>query len=353
MTCLFCKAEIDDDVLICPECGAHIAVYVQKKKVEELEEKSMRIINEAFNGWHFLAVAICISVITALMASVTLDYLGKALTYGIGFISVLIWGSCTAPCIVSTFYTWKCFIIRKKGVDAESVGSLKSYPAFVKTLFKVFLVLLCILACLVVIFIIIALLVKRQLSDMLGGFSEMANSVGAGVVGETLGMVDGWMGTGLAIFIIVTIVSIAAVIGMCVFLIKLFERTAKHYVNLKDALSINQYNDFRRAPFVQLVVSGFLFVALGLAGAIALRWNALVLTANGAYLIFNGFFFRKIEEKEIDNLIVLRAEHDRLEIYQENTKKLEDEEHRRKRREQDELLRAAILSKQESNTANT
>lgn len=345
MTCLFCNAEIADDVLICPECGGRVAVHMQKKKVEQLEEKAIRLMNEAFNGWLFLAVSICISVITALMLSVSVSHLFTVINEGDGYFDFILWSACTIPCIISTVNTWKCFSARKTGINPESVASLKSYPAFVKTILKVMFVLFCIVCGLILILIFMALLVKRQLSDMMGGISSGASEIGADFVGEAVGAFDGWLSTGLALVIILTLVSMAAIIAMMVFLIKLFGRTAKHYVHLRDALTINQYNDFRRAPFIQLVLSGGLFIAMGFTSAIALNWSALVLCANGAYLIFNGFFFRRLEEKEIDNLVILRAEHDRLEIYQEETKKLEDEEHRRKKREEEELLRAAVLKK--------
>ena len=93
MNCNYCNAQLNDDALVCTDCGDRIAERAQAKKLEDLKKNLASVFSTNFKTPFALVLAIAMSVIALcnLVGAITSlpDILGFGLSLLIGIVALV------------------------------------------------------------------------------------------------------------------------------------------------------------------------------------------------------------------------------------------------------------------------
>lgn len=298
MNCNYCNAELNDDALVCSDCGDRIAERAQTKKIDDLKKSLTSVFSTNFKSTFALILAIAMSVIAFcnLIGAITSlpDIIGFGLNILIGVIA-----------LIDALGIWKLWS-SKIELNSKSINALKGYISLQKVLNTIALVLFEILGAILLILAIALMVAIDSIGDGLYEITDMLGEVIGSEGVAALSMIKNVISMGPAILLVIVILLIAAVTAYFVLFNRTLKKSINYVKNLSNAVEFGVYKTQEEPPYISLFIFGGLNVVSGLlSGGI---FGLLSGVAFGAYLIVSALFFKSIHEEAKKHNASIEAE---------------------------------------------
>ena len=298
MNCNYCNAQLNDDALICSDCGDRIAERVQTKKINDLKENLSSVFSSNFKSTFALILAIAMSVIALCNLISAITSLPDFFGFGLSILSGVI-------ALINAISIWKLWS-SKTELNSKSINALNGYISLQRVLNIIILVLFEIFGALLLLLALALTVAIDSLGDILGEITDKFGTMLSGEGVAILGMINNVISMGGPILLAIVI----ALIAIVTIYILLFNRTLKKSINyiksISNAVEYGAYKTQEEPPYISLFIFGGLNVISGiLAGGIMGLLSGL---AFGAYLIVSALLFKNIHEEAQKHNASIEAE---------------------------------------------
>ena len=316
MNCNRCNAPLDDDVLICSDCGERVAEKVQNEKIKAQKDGLTALFRSHLKSPFTLVIAIAMTLIAicSFVNAITAILRLETVSFGID-----IWIGIVA--LIDAFGLLKIVMLRRP-LQPQDVNAFKGYLSVQKILNVASLVICEIVAATFLVISIIFMVSSDVLGDLIKDGSVQINTIVGGGVVNSAAIESLLVSLPVILFIFSLVMSgVAAVVFVT------YNRILKNFIKYVDQLSVSiENNDYRiqkAPPYVSFLVFGGLSLESGIfalcfvllaGGAFVVDFLLLFIfgiiasIAFGVYLIFTALLFRKLHRAAKDHAASIEAE---------------------------------------------
>ena len=293
MNCPKCNTQLDDNAVICPVCGDHFAVEMQRNKFWQTREKTYTILSDVIHSRLFLIFSIFLSVLcgTFLLSAIQFD---------------LISALCFAFSLIGLIGAWQLYSGKSQRPDAPKIKQLRFLPKTLKIIYNVFYVLVIV----VTVICIIALSMIQPMIDMMAeeGFDIMETVAqafyeeGLLTYEESLEIAAFKINDYLGTILVALIIAMAIVTVVLVLMTIAFKKMQKFTEALLDTCQTGTYQTPKKFSHKFVFTMG---IIIAIPGAFSILGGMVVAAlspiALGGYMITFSLLMKEINEKELRN----------------------------------------------------
>lgn len=314
MYCSKCRAEVSNDVLVCPVCMERIAAKQQSMVVSNLKEKQRGLVSKIFKSPVFIVYAVCITMLLVLhMATfgITLVDVIDGDIFSIG--SMLTYAGLMVVPLLGTINSWKLVGHNPQQFEASKITSVSGYSVFWRIMMKLQRVFFAIIMTLVVSFAVLIVVAVHEARGALGDIYEILHEVDADEALEMFEIIFEGIGEMGFFMIILLVLFTGGMIFFYSFVANIYDRITYYYTNLRQSYVSGDFMNDAEAPCVSLYVLAGIFFLFGIVMIpIGLLTTSLLYFANVIFLIITAIFFQYSEKTQNDNLLILVNENNKL-----------------------------------------